>query len=151
MNETRQVLTDFLTAVRTDVVNSLQSNGRFATGETIANIEVEATDSDGQITAPWWIDALEVGRKPTSPGASAGDPPMIDRIKAWCAAKGIDEKAAWAIKKSIDKKGYPGKPGVLTEPLSDDNINSKLNMAAELIAGNLQQEIADIFNVFDTV
>lgn len=151
MPDNQTILTNFLTAVRTDVVNSMQASGRFATGETIANIDVEATDSDGQITAPWWIDALEKGRKPTSSGATAGDPPMIDRIKAWCAAKGIDDKAAWAIKKSIDKKGYPGKPGVLTEPLSDDNINSKLDIALELIAANMQHEIADIFNVFDKV
>ncbi|HXP53146.1 MAG TPA: hypothetical protein VN922_24595 [Bacteroidia bacterium] len=144
---TPQIISTALTAIRNDVINSLQANGRNATGETIAALEIALTESGGQLLAPWWIDALEVGRKPTSQGAVQGNPPMIERIKEWCAAKGIDSAAAWAIKKSIDKYGYPGKPGVLTQPL--ELADAHINNALEEIAENLQQQIAELFNIFD--
>jgi len=70
-----------------------------------------------------------------------GNPPMIQRIQQWCQAKGIPDKAAWAIKKKIDKVGYPGKPGLLTEPLGDDNINQRLNETSSDIADDLLNQI----------
>ncbi len=150
MPDNQAILNDLINNVKNDVINSLQANGRFATGQTIAGLETVITDNGGQLIAPAYIDALEYGRKPTGSNPTPGDPPMIDNIRAWVEAKGIDINP-WAIKKSIDKKGYPGKPGVLTEPLSDDNINSRVNEAAESIATNLQNEVADLFNVLELV
>jgi hypothetical protein len=149
MDTTAQIISAALTNIRTDIINSLQANGRYATGETIAALEIALTESGGQLLAPWWIDALEKGRKPTSQGAQIGDPPMIERIKAWCEAKGIDTAIAWAIKKSIDKYGYPGKPGVLTQPL--ELADKHINDACEQIAINYQNEIVDLFKVFDEI
>lgn len=142
----QQIISTLLTAIRTDVINSMQSTGRYATGETVAALEIALTESGGQLLAPRWIDALEKGRKPTSQGAAAGDPPMIERIKVWCAAKGIDTKAAWAIKKSIDKYGYQGKPGVLTQPL--EQADKHISDTMDQIATNYQKEILDLFKVF---
>jgi len=149
MQDTKQIISNLLTNIRTDVINSLQSSGRYATGETISQLEIALRDEGGKLLAPWWIDALEKGRKPTSQGAPLGDPPMIERIKAWCAAKGIDTAAAWAIKKSIDKYGYPGKPGVLTQPLED--ADKHIDAALNEIATNYQNEIVDLFKVFDEI
>lgn len=146
---TQQIISTLLTTIRTDVINSMQSSGRYATGETVAALEIVQTESGGQLLAPWWIDALEKGRRPTSEGAIQGDPPMIERIKAWCAAKGIDTKAAWAIKKSIDKYGYQGKPGVLTQPL--EQADKHISDAMDQIASNYQNEIVDLFKVFDEI
>ena len=72
---------------------------------------------------------------------------MIDRIKQWCQAKGIPDKAAWAIKKSIDKKGYKGIPGILSEPLGDDNLNRRLTQATDSISDNTTRQIADLFDL----
>src|ERR1700693_2366018 len=109
MLNNQPILNTLLTAIRTDVINSLQANGQYATGETIAALEIALSDTGGQLLAPWWIDALEVGRKPTRPNAPIGDPTLLERIKEWCAAKGIPEEAAYPITKSIHKYGYPGK------------------------------------------
>jgi len=68
---------------------------------------------------------------------------MIDRIKQWCQAKGIPDNAAWAIKKSIDKKGFPGTPGILSEPLSDANINLRLSQNTNPMADDIVQSIVD--------
>lgn len=68
---------------------------------------------------------------------------MIDRIKQWCMAKGIPDKAAWAIKKSIDKHGYQGTPGILSEPLGDDNINLRLTQAITPFADEIMNNIVD--------
>lgn len=146
MNDNNQILSDLIEAIKTDVINSMQAKGRNATGETIAALESVLTPDNGQLLASWWIDALEVGRKPTSQGAIQGEPPMIDNIKAWCEAKGIDVSLAWAIKKSIDKNGYPGTPGVLTEPLSDDNVNMRLDEATSKMADEQGQSIIGIFD-----
>ncbi len=147
MNDNNQILNDLITSIKTDVINSLQSKGRNATGETIANLTDVVADNYAALLAPWWIDALEVGRKPTSQGATQGTPPMIDNIKAWCEAKGIDVGFAWAIKKSIDKNGYPGKPGVLTEPLA--LADTHINNASQQLADNQAQNVLELFNIFD--
>lgn len=143
-----EIITNLLTNIRTDVVNSMQANGRYATGETIVALEIVQDEKGGQLLAPKWVDTLEKGRGPTSAGAAPGDPPMIEGIKAWVEAKGLDI-SPWAIKKSIDKKGYPGKPGVLTEPL--EMADKHISDAAEQIASNMQKQVADMLNVFDAI
>jgi hypothetical protein len=150
MNDTTPILNDLMDHFRNDVVNSMQSKGRYATGETIQNLTIATADGYGVLYAPWWIDALEVGRKPTSDGAAASDPTLLERIKVWIAAKGLVMNP-YAVTKSIHKKGYPGKPGVLTEPLSNDNVNKRVNEAIEKITQPIQQEILDLFNIFDEI
>lgn len=150
MPNPQPILTDLINNIKTDVINSMQSKGRYATGETVAALETVVNDDTGQLLAPAYIDALELGRGPTSPGATAGDPPLIDKIKEWTAAKGIDINP-YAITKQIHKQGYPGKPGVLTEPLSDDNINMRVDEAMEIYSDQLAKEVLDLFGIMDVV
>ena len=89
------------------------------------------------------MQALETGRAPTSKNAVPGNPPMIDRIKQWSQAKGIPDKAAWSVKRSIDKNGYKGTPGILSEPLGDDNINLRLDQVAGPMADELINQLVD--------
>jgi hypothetical protein len=72
---------------------------------------------------------------------------MIQRIQQWCREKGIPDKAAWAIKKKIDKVGYAGKPGTLSQPLGDENINNRLNQSAEQIADEILTQILNSINI----
>jgi len=134
-------LINLLELLKTDVINSMQANGRYATGQTAKQITVVEDGSNVQLQFPDYMQALETGRGPTSTDAVAGDPPMIQRIQQWCQAKGIPDKAAWAIKKSIDKKGYKGITGILTEPLGDDNINLRLNPVLDSIAEEISEEL----------
>lgn len=134
-------LTIFLESIKTDVINSLQANGKIATGQTAQQITVINDGDHAQLQLPAYMQLLETGRGPTSSSPAPGSPPMIDRIKAWCEAKGIPDKAAWAVKKSIDKKGFKGVPGILSAPLSNDNISLRLNPASENIADAVAQQI----------
>jgi len=140
---TNDALSNFLESLKADVIHSLQSNGKIATGQSAQQITIVNDGGKAQLQLPGYLHILETGRAPTGPNPIAGSPPMIDRIKEWCAAKGIPDKAAWAIKKSIDKNGYKGTLGILSEPLSDDNINLRLNPATENIADTFTQQIVN--------
>ena len=139
---TNDHLTNFLESLKDDIIHSLQSKGKYATGQTAQQITVN-DGNNPQLQIPGYLQLLETGRNPTRPNAIPGSPPMIDRIKQWCQAKGIPDKAAWAIKKSIDKKGFPGMPGILSEPLGDANINLRLDKAADPLADVLAQQIVN--------
>src|ERR1700743_1559663 len=138
---TNDLLTTFLQSLKTDVINSMQANGKYATGQTVQQITIEGDGDSYQLNLPAYMQALESGRSPTSKNALPGSPPMIDRIKQWCQAKGISDKAAWAVKKSIDKNGYKGTPGILSEPLGDDNINLRLDQVAGPMADELINQL----------
>jgi hypothetical protein len=127
--------------LKTDVLTSLQSKGSTATGQTEQQIKTINNGNNIQLQLPAYLLELEKGRGPTSKNATLGNPPMIQRIQQWCRAKGIPDKAAWAIKKKIDKVGYPGKPGILSEPLGIDNINLRLNQSLQKMADNITTEI----------
>ena len=141
---TNNLLTTFLSSLKTDVVHSMQAKGKYTTGQTAQQITIEASNEKAQLQLPAYMQALETGRSPTGKNALPGNPPMIDRIKQWCQAKGIPDKAAWAIKKSIDKNGYKGTPGILSEPLGNDNINLRLNQSAGPMADKIVNQIVDL-------
>ncbi len=134
-------LIQFLELFKTDVINSMQANGKNATGQTAKQFIIIGDGSKAQLQLPGYLQLLETGRGPTSADAVAGNPPMIERIQQWCQAKGIPDKAVWAIKKSIDKKGFKGIPGLITEPLGNDNINLRLNQVMDSIAGEISREL----------
>jgi len=130
-------ITQFLESVKIDLINSLQTKNI----TNAQNITITTNDETQQLQIPSYLQIVETGRGPTSKNAQPGNPPMIQRIQQWCQEKGIPAKAAWAIKKKIDKMGYPGKPGLLTDPLSDDNINAKLEQTLEQMADNISNQI----------
>jgi hypothetical protein len=141
-----QQLTQFLEILKTDLVNAMQANGCYATGQTVRQFIITGDENSMQLQLPGYTRLLETGRGPTGKDAAASDPPMIRRIKDWCQARGIPEKAAWAIKKSIDKKGYKGITGLLSEPLGDDNINFRLNQVLESIASQVSEQLVKELN-----
>jgi hypothetical protein len=136
-----KLLTNFLESLKTDVINSMQANGRIGSGQTAQQILIVQDDDKVQLQLPDYMMALEKGRGPTGKNAIQGNPPMIERIQSWCQAKGISDKFAWAIKKSIDKKGYPGKPGLLSEPLSIENIAARLDPALNEMADEISKNL----------
>lgn len=130
-------ITQFLQSIQTDLINSLQTKNITNTQE----INIITNNQTQQLQIPSYLQIVETGRGPTSKNAQPGNPPMIQRIQQWCRDKGIPDKAAWAIKKKIDKVGFPGKPGLLTGPLGDDNINTKLDQTLEQMADNISNQI----------
>ena len=140
---TNEPINEFLESLKADIIHSLQANGKMATGQTARQITIVSDGDSAQLSLPGYMQLLETGRAPTGANAVPGNPPMIDRIKEWCQAKGIPDKSAWAIKKSIDKKGYKGITGILSEPLGDANISLRLDPAAANIADTVAQHIVD--------
>jgi|EP01037_Dinobryon_pediforme_P011449 hypothetical protein len=143
MNSNTAQLTQLLQLIRTDLINSLQANGKDASGQTAKQLTITTGEDSAQLELPGYMKLLETGRGPTHPGAVPGNPPMILRIQQWCQERGIPAKAAWAIKKSIDKKGFKGVPGLLTEPLGNDNINARLHPLLEELAQEIIKCIAN--------
>lgn len=133
----------FLELLKTDIIHSLQANGKMATGQTAQQIIVVTDGDTARLELPGYIQLLESGRGPTGVNPVQGNPSMIDRIKQWCQAKGIPDSAAWAIKHSIDKNGFKGVPGILSQPLGDDNINMRLTPATDQLADTIMQNIID--------
>jgi hypothetical protein len=151
MAENTDILNGIIDSFKTAIAQSMQDNGRYSTGQTIAELQEVVTDNYGALLAPYWIDALENGRKPTPPGTPAGDPTLREALIPWLEAKGIPDSAAYAIANKIHKYGYPGKPGVLTVPLSNDSVDNLMAPGLEQLASSKAQQIADLWNVFDEI
>ena len=143
---TSDQLTVLLEALKTDIVNSLQANEISSPGQTAKQFSITTNGNSAQLQRPGFIQLPETGRWPTGSNAVPGDQPMIQRIQQWCREKSIPDKAARAIKKSIDKNGYKGKPGLLPEPLSDNNINRRITPVMESIATILSNHFLDGLN-----
>lgn len=139
--ETNSQLIIFLNQLKTDLINSMQTKGSYTTGRLANDIKVMVEGDKAQLQIPGILQTQEKGRAPTSKNAPPGSPPMIERIKQWCQAKGIPEREAWAIKKAIDKYGTKPKPGLLTEPLSDENIDRRLKPVMEKMANELMANL----------
>ena len=139
-------ITNLITTLKTDLINSLQSKG-ITSDQTISQIKTIDNGNQQQLQIPGYLQIVETGRGPTSSNPVPGDPPMIQRIQQWCREKGIPDKAAWAIKTKIDKVGYAGKPGTLSQPLGDENINNRLNQSAEQITDELLTQILNSINI----
>jgi len=144
--DTDDILNEIAAALKTDIINSLQTNGS-ASDQTMQQITITKTDTGIQLQLPAYLLILEKGRGPTSKNPVPGNPPMIRRIQQWCREKGIDDKAAWAIKKKIDKVGYPAKPGIITAPLGDDNINNRLAGPLQQLAETITTQILNAITI----
>lgn len=142
-----ELLATFLESLKADIIHSLQAKGKYATGQTAQQITIEGDGDKAQLQLPAYIQVLETGRAPSGKNAVPGNPPMIDRIKQWCQAKGIPDKAAWAIKKSIDKNGYQGVPGILSEPLGEANINLRLDQNMNPMADGIVAGLVDLIRL----
>jgi len=134
----------FLETLKTDVINSMQAKRADGNGQTVKQLLITVDGSKTQLELPGYMQLLETGRGPTSKNALIGNPPMLQRIRQWCREKGIPDKAAWAIKKSIDKNGFKGKPGILSDPLSDNNISFRLENLLDCIASVITEQLKSI-------
>lgn len=94
-----------------------------ASGKTADSVHGRATESTSEVWAFEHIGALEYGRKPTSAGATQGNPTLFEQIKEWAQVKGIvdninDRKQlgiVYAITKKIHREGWKTK---LEKPIS---------------------------------
>jgi len=101
-----------------------------ASGRTAESIHAVATDTTLEVLAHRSIGSLEYGRKPTSSGATKGNPSLYEQILDWmqyrsvfAGLKGNERKSvAYAITKKIHEKGWQSR---LNKPLQGvaDSLN----------------------------
>jgi hypothetical protein len=86
---------------------NLGSTGTTATNETQHSLRIEIKQEGlkykMQMFGRPFFMSVETGRKPTPDKKPSRQ--MIDRLKQWCDARGINESAAWAIATKINKQG----------------------------------------------
>lgn len=94
-----------------ELMNNIRINlgrtGGTATNETSQSLRIEikqeGTKYKMQMFGRPFFMSIETGRKPTPEKKPSRQ--MLDRIKLWCDARGIDESAVWAIATDINKRG----------------------------------------------
>lgn len=71
-----------------------QPSGRpaYATGRTAKALSFEAGDDFLELRGPQHAQALITGRRPTSAGATAGEPRLYEALAQWAQAKGLTLK-----------------------------------------------------------
>lgn len=137
-------------AIMTELIASMHRKGRVASGKTINAITLHLEPNRMYIIGPSYLIQLEKGRRPTGAGGPVdrqkwGGLSFAESLKLWMQAKGIEPKAFYPIYKSINETGFPGTPGLLTQPLSNEAINKamdeNLGPIADLYAKQVLQEL----------
>lgn len=137
-------------AIMTELVASMHRKGRVASGKTINDITLHVDPNRMYIIGPSYLIQLEKGRRGTGQGGPVdrqryGGLSFAESLKLWMQSKGIEAKAFYPIYRSINKIGFPGTPGLLTQPLSNEAIdkamNDNLGPIADLYAKQVLQEL----------
>lgn len=137
------------------LVEALVEDERRATGKTIASLREESEPGVARLLGAAHFEQLQHGRGPTSEGAAPGEPSLLQQIKDWIAAKGL-QLNPWAVTKSIHKKGtaqYQGidrrfsgsESGTLGRVLNERSIGDMLSRLASATGQLAKSEILDIF------
>lgn len=138
MFEFGNILAEVIELSKVDIVNSMQANDRVATGDTIKALEITKTDEGAKLMAPDYIDDLEFG----SYGAKGNRKPVDPaRLARWADARNYFGHQGY-LKNRLDAIGYEGRPGVLTQPLSDLNINTHANTKLAKLATIVSNDVA---------
>lgn len=145
-------------AITGNLIASMHRYGRVATGRTIRDIEYIVLGPERlQVLGPEHLIQLDRGRGKTSPSGPYqryGGMTFKDSLRLWMEAKGIPEgkhkeggygPVLWAIVTNIHKHGFPGSPGLLSKPLSDEAIDKALNENLGPLADLYAKQIVDLF------
>lgn len=125
---------------------SLEQADRKATGKTSESLEVVMLPGIMIVQANKSIMALELGRKPTPPGTPPSDPTLFEALKAWMAARGIDDRFRYVIAKKIHEQGFKGTPGVLSSVLDADRIMTIMETVLADRMDDIARELLEIIN-----
>lgn len=99
-----------LERLRQKIIENIIQQGKNATGQTVASLQVEHEGDIYRLVGRPFFPALETGRKPTDPNAPKSTPTLRERILEWVEAKGIATgreavSASWAISRYIHANG----------------------------------------------
>lgn len=135
MSEFIQILQNEAESLISKIKANMVSTGTNATGKTSESLEYEiiedGTKTTININANQFAAVIETGRKPTpdkKPGFS-----MIQNIKEWVEARGLEQSMVWAIAQQINNEGTKlwqkgGRDDIYTLPFNEfvDLLTNKL-------------------------
>lgn len=138
----QELITEFLNAIKDDMINYMDTENRNATGRSRASIQVvNVTDSGGQVVGNEGIEFVFRGRGP-------GKMPPLFNIIEWCYARGIPRAAAWIIAKRISEAGtklYRSGRDVLQEIITEERINKFIESLTVLYTVEIESDIKTLF------
>lgn len=130
-----------------ELINNVRANlgatGTNATMSTSQSLRIEVKQEGlkykMQLFGRAFFMTVQTGRKPTPDKKPSRE--MVDNIKEWIAARGMNESAAWAIATNINKKGTKlwqsgGREDIL-DPAADVFVND--------VSMNILETAADDF------
>lgn len=134
-----------------DLINDVRINlgrtGTNATNKTSQSLRVQINQEGSKIKMqlygrPFFM-TVQTGRKPT-PGKKPSRE-MVDNIREWMNARGMDESQAWAVATNINNKGTKlwregGREDIL-DPAVDQFVNDVSQELLEAEAENFQLKI----------
>lgn len=156
-DRTQEILTQFANALAVDIKEAIPK----VTGKTAESVEVRMYDKGFEIAANASVVTLVDGRKPTSSGATAGDPTLYEIILQWIQDAGIrpreenmtEESLAFVISRSIHEKGtrlyqQGGGRNLFQTAITD----AKLDLLVASLAENKSIEVSsDIIKQFKQI
>lgn len=137
-----------------ELINNIRLNmgraGMNATNKTSHSLRIEVNQQGSKINLklfgrPFFM-TVQTGRRPTPDKKPSRD--MINNIREWVDARGIDEEAVWAIATNIQKKGTQlwreGGREDIVDPAIDEFINSVSQAALEAEADNFVLKVRQL-------
>lgn len=143
----KEILLQFGKSITSDIVRNHVAAGQVATGDTMKAIGFTSDNNSIEITGPAHVGVLEDGRRP-------GKWPPVGDIIRWALAKSVinDEDSpqsksiVFLIRRGIGQSGTKlfqkgGHSGVISNPITDDRINSLSDSILENLSNNISSQV----------
>lgn len=143
----KDLLSQFLEAIKQDVIAEQQRQNKIASGESIRSYEVVTEGNElytvGQLKASNYWDFIENGRGP-------GKFPPLERIQQWIKEKGIEsdlrkiKSLAYVIGKKIAEKGtnqYDQGPAGLLMAATESRLEAFQTLILENTGTKIQDDL----------
>lgn len=134
-----------------ELINNTRANlgasGQNATNQTSQSLRIQITQEGSkykmQLFGRPFFMTVQTGRRPTPDKKPSAE--MIDNLKKWINARGIDESAVWAIATKINQRGTElwrsGGRDDITTPAIDEFVNNVGQNLLDAEADNFQIKI----------
>lgn len=133
----QELITEFLTAIQADLIAYMQSENRNASGRSAKSLQVNATQTSGQLTGAPYIEFVFRGRAP-------GKFPPLSAIIDWLNSRGLPRGMAWAVAKKIAEVGtnlWQQGRNVLNEIITEERIKDFADKLLVTYKAQIESEI----------
>lgn len=146
----REIMSQFLEAVRNDIIQEHIAQGQRVTGKTLESLEISVNDIKGTLSAAGYIGVLEDGRRP-------GKFPPISKMAQWIQDRGIVPKGkisilslAFLMARKISLEGTllhrsGGGSGVLSKAINQGRLDALLESLADKYQADAMSEVLNVY------